>query len=150
MYSNQINSSQEQPSSLAELLPYNVELKKKEELPKVIGHYFFLLKGFYETGQAVCCDRLRALDPLVGETFCQARALKIGSEWQRCASSFAPKMPQIKAMLDEIEPYLSKTYAKLPKMNLLPHQFIQRFALSLSECVTFFFLSCMLTNVNTE
>jgi len=67
----------ERVHALSHLLPYPLEVKKKERLLAGLKEYFLLLTAIEQTAEALLDKKLQFFDPLVGENACQIRALKL-------------------------------------------------------------------------
>lgn len=67
----------ERVHALSHLLPYPLEVKKKERLLAGLKEYFLLLTAVEQTAEALLDKKLQFFDPLVGENACQIRALKL-------------------------------------------------------------------------
>jgi hypothetical protein len=145
MLTAKLNSSS---PTLTALLPYALSSKQPQELVQIAKDYFFLLSAALETAQALQAGRPQAFDPLVGENFCQARALKIATEWGKCFCSFTPKEPQIATLQQELRKRIDGPTVKQKRGGV--QVFLKEFDLALTKRELFFIASYLLTVVKAE
>lgn len=137
---------------LTELLPYKIEDKNHKEYPKVIKEYSALLIATLNTINAMSEDRFNLLDPLVGENFCQSRALKIASRWNHCLESFQSKKHFIETAITQLnERFSDKSHDWFTKNNLKLDSIInENLGINLTDDEIFFVMSYMLTLVKVK
>lgn len=137
---------------LSTLMPYKLETKKGLELAAVLKEYSLLLKAALETHRALVTKKLHLFDPLVGDNFCQSRALRVALTFGRCAIGFKQKSSAIESHLAYIESMLTSRPLKWFKTCNLTCQDIlkQDQEIYLTEDEFFMLLSYLLTVIKKE
>lgn len=149
-YVDIINASQQTFHALSTLLPYDPASKKLKDLPAAIKEYGLLLKATLETILALKAGKFTAFDPLVGENFCQARALMLVTKAAECLQSLQPQEQAIKKALNQIDVMLANPSRDRNNSLSLKTIIDDELEISLTADQLFFVMSFLLTVVKTE
>lgn len=114
--------------ALSSLLPYKFE-ERNLDIPKGLQEYLILLMAALNTSQALALGNYHSFDALVGENFCQCRALKVALTAKACRIAFQRKENVIHKAIQEIKEKFSNknkhwyiknqsTFEKIVKLNL--------------------------------
>lgn len=138
---------------LSDLLPGSTQLKISKELKKNLQEYLLLLYCTEQTILELESRNFSAFDPLVGENFCQSRALKVAMEALPCNSSLALKKDHILAVIAKIEKLISsgnkwfKENATISFNEILANK---EFQVELNENELFFITSYLLSIIKGD
>lgn len=139
----------EEQHKLQELLPYDVKGKKGMHIVKCLNEYRLLLEASLATIKALSEKNFVLFDALVGDNFCQSRALKVALCAPRCRMTFAKKEGVISKAIEDIETnYSKKKGAWFASQGLFLKEILEKnIDIVLTEDELFFVISYLLTIV---